>query len=546
MLVTELNDYLFEFVNSEDTLSILVEGEWGCGKTFNINEFIKKLDGNYVYVSLFGADSISDVVMRLSEKIDSSYIVNIKSEFFVPSVSERKKYNGGIIVFDDIERKSSELKFSEVCGLISALTMHGFKTISIVSFDELEDSNYKKYIDKTFDIKIHVSSDPNVLNDLIGDDFALEKSYLISAKDNYRIVIKSKRIMDDIIKYTEKKDKKSLLSTYNDHIKFLRCIIIALRCIYWTEKEKPVFEEQKYNYAKFSYDENEKRYGYLIANALHHFFFKEKENENYTFYNDVRIIIESLMIDNYDILINNIESKTDILDEDPFCDEIYFLDDAGKKNYKRELLKRIGEFDFSNIKHIRLVIDVMKYAIPVFTVNEEKKVIDGMIESVKSSGSNVLITYVEDCILASDNAKEKKYLTHIYDELKSRLETNKTIITKNELDNAFKNKDYSFMIDYLYKNKYSLKCEQIAEEFSKVNYYLPDLSKTIDHSTWSYCHEIARFVSPYEEHRKKFINVLIDMCNRSESQSLRDRCNALVRYNFNLDFNQIYEEKTKF
>jgi len=67
MLVSEINSLLTNFVKAENNIqTILINGVYGCGKTYNVNNFFKKYNHdknnvkklNYIYLSVFGAKSI--------------------------------------------------------------------------------------------------------------------------------------------------------------------------------------------------------------------------------------------------------------------------------------------------------------------------------------------------------------------------------------------------------------------------------------------------------------------------------------------------------
>ena len=110
---------------------------------------------------------------------------------------------------------------------------------------------------------------------------------------------------------------------------------------------------------------------------------------------------------------------------------------------------------------------------------------------------------------------------------------NKEIV---DIDSAFEEERFEFLTDYLYNNRYSVekKKQEILELFSDKNYCLPDLSKTLDYYKWAYCHEIARFVAGNKTHEENFIRVLDKQCSKNTSKCLRERCNALVYYNFKI------------
>ena len=46
MNIVKINEVLKNFITNQETKSILIDGPWGCGKTYQINEFMKKFINN--------------------------------------------------------------------------------------------------------------------------------------------------------------------------------------------------------------------------------------------------------------------------------------------------------------------------------------------------------------------------------------------------------------------------------------------------------------------------------------------------------------------
>lgn len=143
------------YIQIENTdYALLIDGEWGCGKTYNFRNLIspelEKLksnsDENYkvIYVSLNGLSSVNSIS---SEILSSSIGINEKGKFakalysslglVIGGVSRNLKiedyvndiekidfaklldYKNKILCFDDIERINSKLQIDEVLGYIN-------------------------------------------------------------------------------------------------------------------------------------------------------------------------------------------------------------------------------------------------------------------------------------------------------------------------------------------------------------------------------------------------------------------------------------------
>ena len=56
----ELEDKIIEYINSDNNYAIMIDGEWGIGKTFYIKKVLKKIE-NSIYISLNGVSTINSL-----------------------------------------------------------------------------------------------------------------------------------------------------------------------------------------------------------------------------------------------------------------------------------------------------------------------------------------------------------------------------------------------------------------------------------------------------------------------------------------------------
>ena len=174
----ELKKYLKKFLldNNHNGKTIMLSGAWGSGKThFWQNEIeppVKKVleedNRACVYVSLYGKESLKDIkssvylsandenilsegvrtfgVEALSAIKDSDFNVakfvislkNLKDTQKMNKGINRLK-NGGIICFDDFERKSKDVDLNDLFGFISSLAFNlNCKVVIILNSDVFE------------------------------------------------------------------------------------------------------------------------------------------------------------------------------------------------------------------------------------------------------------------------------------------------------------------------------------------------------------------------------------------------------------------------
>lgn len=88
---------MLEYIEEDKYKSaILINGEWGSGKTFFITEKLSKVikdriknDGKYIYVSLYGVENVEELSNKLYSEICSETLVKL-------SGVEKEKIDTGI------------------------------------------------------------------------------------------------------------------------------------------------------------------------------------------------------------------------------------------------------------------------------------------------------------------------------------------------------------------------------------------------------------------------------------------------------------------
>ncbi|HDZ8878465.1 TPA: hypothetical protein RUX67_002506 [Aeromonas dhakensis] len=192
-----INDFLKYYFNLDKSpeYAILIDGEWGAGKSWFIQKALNDLNGNsgkYLYVSLYGMSNFSEIEdaffeqmhpvlssrgMKITAKIlkstlkatikldldgngDKETATNLSLDSLgLPSYL--KSTSGYILVFDDIERCS--INIGDLLGYINQfIEHHGYKVVLIANESEIksggdDDKHYlrtkEKLIGRTFKIE---------------------------------------------------------------------------------------------------------------------------------------------------------------------------------------------------------------------------------------------------------------------------------------------------------------------------------------------------------------------------------------------------------
>lgn len=217
--------------------TILIEGNWGIGKTYSYRKFIKNNNFNDIYISLFNILDINEIDKKiilkhffknkskyfenkLLEKINPkglfqkffginianfSEVLNVANIFEILDINILDFSKDTIICFDDLERLDDELNFKNILGKIEQL--HNKVTIVIIcNTEKLPEENKKifdEYKEKIIDSIYQMSElDSIFITDFIKElnlkaesqkfliDFFLKNGnnnlrYLQKVKDNY-------------------------------------------------------------------------------------------------------------------------------------------------------------------------------------------------------------------------------------------------------------------------------------------------------------------------------------------------------------------------
>ncbi|MGA6878032.1 P-loop NTPase fold protein [Acinetobacter sp. AND/436] len=172
--------------NEKKGMAIAITGSWGVGKTFFWNEFRKNSPNKkkYVYVSLFGLESLSDLKTHIYSHIENNnsaieiprWIRGLPSilketrisQFGISSsakIFDSLMFNqvkDAIICFDDFERMSNKLDIKDVMGLANQLKLErNCQVILILDESKTEKENKRKYAEykeKLIDEEIKITS----------------------------------------------------------------------------------------------------------------------------------------------------------------------------------------------------------------------------------------------------------------------------------------------------------------------------------------------------------------------------------------------------
>ena len=269
-------------INNLKYKKILLDGEWGIGKTKYSMDYVAENMQHAIYISLFGKKDINDinnelfylVIERISKvKKATSKIKEIIKGFditiagisisipFVQNMiktlqEELKDHPGFTIIIDDIERKHDELHIKEVFGLVDSLTkVENLSVVLVASIDHLEDGvkqsflDYReKAIDRVYNIDAFSDDAPEVILGVNEWGIIKEIAENLNIK-NLRIFQKTANFYDEVIKVIIQNDKNDKVSK-GDILRM--CFAIILHVEFYKNEKALVKKDAPYRTLQYS------------------------------------------------------------------------------------------------------------------------------------------------------------------------------------------------------------------------------------------------------------------------------------------------------
>lgn len=555
----KIKEILNTFVNDTDYKSILIDGPWGCGKTFEITEFIKNSKAKIYYLSLFGLESIDEINTALYQSIHKvkSALKNgvtliskaIKVFPYADGVGEALDYqlgnikdsikNNVIIVFDDLERVTTKIDFTDLLGYINSLFLSKCRIVCLMSSENLEDDKrqeFDKFKEKVFDCTYVINeTNEGVLREIFKeyDIDGVELSFPLF-ENNLRMAKKAELFFKEIVNIIKSRDIDINYLDISPLLLLKSCIYTVMICL--KSFSKPMFKEDKEN-SYYEYDK--KIFGENVANGFY-FYFSDvsKDYEKRIIKNIVMKMIPIFMYKDDKSFCECFfppknEAKENILDK-----SFYYLSDKNKREYCVAFEKFVNsrKFDIKDIKD--KLISILKYT--DYTISNQT-IIDIASKYIEENNDDFFM--IDFYFVGEEDECDEKTRKKI-DSIKEKLKKEIVIQVKNkllsdihELGANNKYDKFSVLIEkQLYNSKESF--SEIATKLIDNNFYLPNLSEDISEKEWHFAHLMAKYSCKLKI-GSKFIEVAKKTCKKEKSNnSLIDRYFSLIYYNIDKSFNK--------
>lgn len=230
---------VLEYVKDERyRQAVLIDGEWGAGKTFFVKEKLlmrmkaELLKKRIYYISLYGVSSSEQIVDEIyssmigeiiAEKLGkkkghtiekgisfTSKLIAAGMKYFnidtkeLPQLSDIKELKDAIIIFDDLER--CEVEINQTLGVINNLVEHNdIKVILVANQNEIGKINFSKDLSHKYQVAI----DSRLKLD--------EKGKQEDSKESYtkeQLIKRAEQLFSEDIFYKKVKEKLIGLTIY--------------------------------------------------------------------------------------------------------------------------------------------------------------------------------------------------------------------------------------------------------------------------------------------------------------------------------------------
>lgn len=490
--------------DSSSKVCILVDGKWGIGKTYAMEELLNNYSA-YEYISIFGKNSVEqvekDLMSRLiigqmhnfqgGEKIikifktAGSSVINLGTDMFknkygvdissalMPiinnlSISSIAADDNTIICIDDIERKSNNVNIVELLGLIESIS-NRFNLIIIANtekFNKDADSNdyikFKEFKEKIIDYEFSLTEvDMNLRKNIMSEKIKIENvEFLICVFDECGI--KNIRLYNKYVDLLYRLNKK--ISELLGRKEFFVDEKLARVCA------KVIAN----NYIENEDDENKE------SKPLH----RRKNKIEMSIYNCIENIYRYSDF-SIEILLSYFDKEREI------NRDIHKLDNIYKFSGKEEILKLFDKIDSKIRKkdknYFQSQIDIINLYNCIVNLHCSYKIKDkyDILLDISRKLYNPIIgeeiilhdvSYWNEFDLYSSMEMENKVVIDIVNDINDENKRIYKMLYENKINNYFKHKDYDNLSKILLNSCYlemdlDIKYEDIFYELFEIQDY---------------------------------------------------------------------------
>ena len=545
---SNISEILCEYLDDRNEKTLLINGPWGCGKTYAIKQYIKSNKHNKIYyISLFGLESVDEINTALYQCVHPRKKIlfhelgvlskAVKAFPIIPDMGEALEYQLGIInnqrikrriiIFDDLERLSEKVMFTELLGYFNSLLLGGCKIVCIISIDNLSDKRKKDFDDfkeKVFDSILFIDES----NDRV---FAsvFDSLYIPGIEEIYPIFNSNIRLAQKTILFFNKVKVKCSDTNRGvfSELEIMKACAYAVCICFGVFKITEQQKEQLSYYEIYS-----AHYGADIANGLASYSNVRSEDFLIPRFIDLVIALVKAFLHRDYSQINTFfyhekENEPNILEK-----IYYYLSDDNKAKYEEKIIEKIksGDFEWND-----QFITQIKQIVNTCTELLNPEIIELIAEKIVFCSENLYLIDLNWQLFSSDN---NDFLNSFKNLLQDTLDKKIVELTNKQLDDNYKDGNWekqTKLLDYIC-NWNSSRKNYILEHIITRNFYFPDLSKDLTHEIWTYAHHTCQFIKSANLNKEFIKYVEKQHRTNPDNKSLNDRYKTLVNQYLDASF----------
>lgn len=527
---------------------VLINGDWGIGKTYFLkNKFLK--DKEYIYISLFGANSIEAIKTEIYSKLNKicNMIGKIKKVFqradgnsiglgpislpitywetdIDEAISKNIKDKVLTVVIDDLERKSKEINIEDILGTIETISeINNINVVLVANENKIEEDDKKKFlnfkekvIQKTYNVHKYSKDAPKEVTEYLLKNMELKDNIDITTISNNILEVFESHSVNNLRTLEKGINFVKLIVQYIDleelDIDEIKDIIIAslsvvietIECIYTKNEEK---HKKESLLEKIIEDSENKLTCCIIKNYFKEQYFVSKKS---TIVNLLLSIYYDKDVQNNFDKLNKFYKDLHTIDESKEDIDLFYMSEEQLKEkinnfYHNYIVNTDKSLDVNN--WFKKLNEIYTYAKVIGKENifKDEEILNAMDSYLENLQLNEGLFYVLDRHIPHQILEEKM--------LEYNKELNKKIAEKyysksiEEIIQKIKAGEFTTeSLDRLYtiytEDHINFDKQKIINMMEENKYFIPDLNYEISDKTWSWAHSIWEKARSYKQYRK--------------------------------------------
>lgn len=538
MKLNQLEDILNNFIDNKNLSAILINGDWGIGKTHTVLSYMnshKSKNIKYAYVSLFGKKSLDELNTDLYNQLNpmnkalnvinhvvklvgagislgSGVNINLAGNEFATDKKIKRHKKQIVVICDDLERINENITTNEIIGYFNELILQGIKIVVLANLQK--DNDFGEYKEKVLDRIYQINeTQEDVIKEILSKHSELFNDNIVNLIDNnLRMLKKSVVLYEQILNYLSKNQIENI--NKEEIMSICLCVVIDVLTEQITKLYIDQMSEENKKYLKY-YDAESIR-----ADAISKHIMKDNNLKDFANKNLISAIVSIYQEEDYKALISYFKPQNQ--GENIFS-SLFFDSDAKKLEKIKKQYDYILNLNSSNDAINNMIENVICewYTYCKFldlSFIDEKKLFEKFIEL--NIEIDVYFRATDRIIALGDRFQDYKNI-------------HKCEFIIEKLNNFEQTKSFKETLYEIYRNYSNLDAlskQNIKDTLVKNKFYTEYLSGDISPEYWSIIHIVCGMVNEMMSDMKpKLLSSLNEELRKHpDDQSLNMRIIGLI------------------